>query len=220
MKKRRLKIFSALLAVVMFALSFATVATAKAMNEVEVTRGELLLSIDDMSDTTNNVNGLAWMNGSVVRQQSYVSAEGSIIKQTDTPQGAWVSYIGKTSLPLSAETSYVITFDAKLLGNYDWLGFAFSQPGTMNIDGVSKSGNYTRQGIVFSNSAQRVGMMTGMTFPTTVHSIDQTKLDSVNSYTVSIEASFSQVVVDQIHAFWGTLAIYALCTSGHFLTTI
>ena len=74
--------------------------------------------------------------------------------------------------------------------------------------------------IVFSNSAQRVGMMTEMTFPTTVHSIDQTKLDSVNSYTVSIEASFSQVVVDQIHAFWGTLAIYALCTSGHFLTTI
>ena len=159
---------------------------------VEQPINALLLDIDNLADNTNAVEDSSYTytseNAQIQYDKEYV--DGDTLRVSEgLGGGQWASFVGHTNLPLTATSKYIITFDAKMIANFNYGGFVFSAPGSIgNI-----TYNNTTYGVYLGYGEQEAYLAPGMKWWEEVPSSNQFSYgSSVNvkeqqSYIITID---------------------------------
>ena len=152
----------------------------------------LLLDIDNLADNTNAVEGSSYAytseNAQIQYDKEYV--DGDTLRVSEgLGNGQWASFVGHTNLPLTATSKYIITFDAKMIADFNYGGFVFSAPGAIG----STTKNNTTYGVYLGYGEAEAYLAPGMKWWEEVPSSNQISYgSSVNvkeqqSYIITID---------------------------------
>ena len=138
--RKFVKLTSVFLAVLILALAIPFSAVAKTLtvdtyteDTTVISAEKLLLHLDNLADTTNNVEGSDVTVGEA-KIQGTITASGDDLFATTNTRG-WRGYNKETSLSLDAGSQYTITYTAtlpKVEGTFLWtmIGFSFQGAGS------------------------------------------------------------------------------------------
>ena len=139
---------------------------------VEQKINELLLDIDNLADETNAAGGSSYsytaQNPQIQYDKEYV--DGDTLRVSEgLGNGQWASFVGHTDLPLTATSKYIITFDAKMIADFNYGGFVFSAPGSIG----DITYNNTTYGVYLGYSENEAYLAPGMKWWEEVSSANQ-----------------------------------------------
>ncbi|MBQ8213027.1 MAG: hypothetical protein IJZ80_03375 [Clostridia bacterium] len=213
--KKTMRIFSVSLAVLLLIMAMPLSVIAKTLTTPGYTlnstathwvpnpESNLLLDIDNLADTTNAAEGsnYTYTTEGAIIQNDTERPEGDTVVTDYNGNGQWQTFIGHTNLPLTATSKYTISFDGKMIADFNYGGFCFTAPGAIG----EQSAYRTTQGVYFAygdcNGSGEAYVATGMNWWEEVTANRQVSIGDVNvkeqhSYLITINGLDVSLYID------------------------